>query len=170
MSMLETLKILEKMKLMQPSSILELCHERLESTTKVKAWGEHGLFYNPHGVLKRGVYVMTIKEKDGANDKSSHLDREHVYRINTGIHKETFCKLFGSIPKRPVAGNIISLPYDFTQLDTILPHPVYGWMSWVCVLSPTKETFDTFFSYIHESYQLAQKKFEKRTRNIHEAK
>jgi hypothetical protein len=31
---------------------------------------------------------------------------------------------------------------DFTALDQIMPHPVYGQMFWVCVLNPSPETFE----------------------------
>ena len=56
----------------------------------VDSWGEKGIFYNPNHVLKRGVYILTIKEKDGDNDNGSNLDRENVYRVNLGIRKKTF--------------------------------------------------------------------------------
>nr|WP_317368203.1 DUF6194 family protein [uncultured Tyzzerella sp.] len=38
--------------------------------------------------MKRGVYVLTIKEKDGNNDKSSMLNRDNIYSINVGIRKK----------------------------------------------------------------------------------
>ena len=50
----------------------------------VESWGEKGIFYNPDHVLKRGVYILTVKEKDGDNDKGSDLRRENVYRVNMG--------------------------------------------------------------------------------------
>ncbi len=46
----------------------------------MESWGEKGIFYNPGRVLKRGVYILTVKEKDGDNDKGSKLDRPGVYR------------------------------------------------------------------------------------------
>ena len=49
---------------------------------EVNAWGETSLFYNPNGLLKRGTYCFTFKEKDGDNDCSSALNRAEVeYRI-----------------------------------------------------------------------------------------
>ncbi len=42
------------------------------------------------GKLKRGIYVLTVKEKDGENDKASMLNRHGVYRISIGLKKETF--------------------------------------------------------------------------------
>ena len=99
-------------------------------------WGERGLFYNPQGQFSKGAYVLTFKEKDGANDSASQLNTSGKYRLNLKISKQTFIKLFKSIPKRPsVAGEIIEGKYDFTALDTLMPHPVYGWMTWACVIT-----------------------------------
>ena len=105
---------------------------------------------------------MTIKQKDGDNDKASWLNREGVYRINTGISKENFKEIFGSIPARPRAGGVVDMPFDFTAENKIIPHPVYGWMGWICVLNPTEETFGRFMEYIKESYELAKKKYAKK--------
>ena len=63
-----------------------------------KNWGERGLFYNPEGKLPKGIYLLTFKEKDGPNDKSSKVNRPDVYRLNLGVSKETFRSLFGDIP------------------------------------------------------------------------
>ena len=88
---------------MTPDEILDDCLKTLEGTILVSSWGERGTFYNPGGVLKRGVYVLTVKEKDDENDKSSHLDRECVYRVNLGLRRETFRQVL--LPRgRPRAG------------------------------------------------------------------
>ena len=60
---------------MKPDEILKYCLENLEGSVLVESWGEKGIFYNPGHVLKRGVYILTVKEKDGDNDKGSKLDR-----------------------------------------------------------------------------------------------
>ncbi len=56
---------------MKPDDILEYCLDRLPDTVSVNSWGESGIFYNPNNILKRGIYVLTVKEKDGDNDNSS---------------------------------------------------------------------------------------------------
>jgi hypothetical protein len=40
--------------------------------------------------LKSGVYVLTIKEKGGKNDKASNINRENAFRVNLGLRKQTF--------------------------------------------------------------------------------
>ena len=54
---------------------------------------------------------MTVKLKYGDNDRASDLAREGIYRINTGIRKDTFRKLFGDLPGRPKAGGIVDMNY-----------------------------------------------------------
>ena len=84
---------------MTPDKILNYCLNTLEGTVLVSSWGERGIFYNPGGKLKRGVYVLTVKEKDGENDKSSRLSREGVYRVSLGLRPETFLRLFDPSPR-----------------------------------------------------------------------
>lgn len=147
---------------MQPEEILAWCLENLPGTVLVESWGERGIFYNPHGTLKRGVYVATVKEKDGANDKSSRLNRPGVYRLNFGVRRGTFRARFGELPKRPEKGGVVAMPFDFAAPDTLLPHPVYGWMGWLCVLSPSRETFETCRPLLREAWAYAKEKYEKR--------
>ena len=102
----------------------------------VLAWGEVSYFVNPEGRLKRGAYFATIKTADGENDRASNLHRDGVWRLNFGLPKGDFAALFGAPPKRPAKGQAISGPWDFQAMNTLTPHPVYGWMGWVAVLCP----------------------------------
>lgn len=147
---------------MEPKQILDWCLEHLEGTVLLNSWGEAGIFYNPGHVLKRGVYVLTVKEKDGDNDRASQLNRKGVYRVNMGLRKPAFVELFGFAPKRPPKGGVVEMDVDFTRLDTLLPHPVYAWMGWTCALNPTERTFEQLKPLIFESYEFAKEKFEKR--------
>jgi hypothetical protein len=52
------------------------------------SWGETSFFYNPGQLFPYGVYFCTIKEKDGANDQSSNLARDGIYRFSIGLPKE----------------------------------------------------------------------------------
>ena len=139
-------------------------------------WGETSLFYNPSGLLKRGAYCITFKEKDGDNDSSSALNREEVdYRMNFKISKPTFLSQFDepALPERPAKGKIIALKsgrvYDPTVLDTLIPHPVYGWMSWVSIINPSKESIARIMEagLLDESYEHAKAGYNKSTANNH---
>ena len=147
---------------MNPDEIISYCLSTYQDVVLVNSWGERGIFYNPNRVLKRGVYVFTLKEKDGENDTSSILNRDNVYRINVGLRKATFVNRFGYLPQRPTAGGIVDMDFDFSSLDIIMPHPVYAWMGWVCVLNPSYKTFEEFKILIQESYEFAKEKFNKR--------
>ncbi len=147
---------------MNPKEIIQYSITNLPDTVLVESWGEIGIFYNPQQKLKRGIYVATIKQKDGDNDKASNLNREGVFRLNIGLSKKTFKELFGDIPKRPQAGGVVDMNFDFTVLDEIIPHPVYAWMGWVSVLNPSEETFKKCKPLVLEAYKLAHEKFKKK--------
>jgi len=147
---------------MQQQEVFDWCLQNLDGTVFTKNWGEYGIFYNPDNTLKKGVYVLTIKEKDGENDNASNCSRDGVFGVNVGIRKTTFIEMFSHIPKRPAASCRVDMDYDFTELDKIMPHPVYAWMGWIRVLNPSKETFEKLKPLIQESYTYAQEKFKKR--------
>ena len=54
------------------------------------------------------------------------------------------------------------MPYDFAQLNKIIPHPVYAWMGWISVLNPTKETFEYLKPLLEEAYLFSKEKSLKR--------
>lgn len=147
---------------MTADKIITYCLDRLEGIAIINSWGERGVFYNPENRLKRGVYILTLKEKDGENDSASQLNRKGIYRVNIGVRKSTFEKMFGTVPARPPKGGTADMGYDYTVTDRILPHPVYGWMSWICCLNPSEETFERLKPLIAEAYEYAKEKFLKR--------
>ena len=148
---------------MQIQGIIEKIVKDFEGVIPKSSWGETSLFYNPGRQLPNGVYFCTLKEKNGENDKASELDRAGVFRLSIGISKQTFEKRFGSRPKRPPKGGIIDTAHDFTLLNELMPHPIYGWMSWVQVLNPRASTFNALLPLISEAYENAVIKFNKKT-------
>lgn len=148
---------------MKAKRVIEQIERSFEGVMPKLSWGETSLFYNPGKLLPNGVYFCTVKDKDGENDKASKLDREGVFRLSIGISKETYLDHFGRIPKRPAKGGIIDTDHDFTALNELMPHPIYGWMSWVQVLNPSESTFKDIFPLIAEAYSNAVVKFDKKT-------
>jgi hypothetical protein len=130
-------------------------------------WGEKAIFYNPEDIFAKGAYMLTFKENDGKNDSASFLNREGIYRLNLKISHKSFIDLFKYIPNRPKAGEVVDTKHDFTKINELMPHPVYGWMTWVCVLNPTNETVEMLFKegLIEDAYQAAIKNIEKRTKS-----
>lgn len=86
----------------------------------------------------------TLITKDEPHDASSELSREGVYRFHVGVSKETFLELFGEAWQ--------AQRYDYTALDTLMPHPDYGKLGWLCVLNPTAERLEALAPLIQQSY------------------
>jgi hypothetical protein len=88
------------------------------------------------------------------SDRASDLSRPSVFRLNVGVGKETFRSRFGPGPAHPGEGEAPAR-FDLTAPDRILPHPVYGKMSWICVLNPGAATFETVRALLGEAYDMA---------------
>ncbi|QPH54806.1 DUF6194 family protein [Pontivivens ytuae] len=127
------------------------------------AWGEVTFYYNPGGRLRRGTYVCTIKERDGPNDRASRLDRPGVYRLNFGLPRPDYLERFGPPPPRPAKGRVIEGEHDFTALDRLMPHPVYGWMGWVAILNPSRPSVEALTPLLALSHAKAAAAFARRT-------
>jgi hypothetical protein len=110
------------------------------------------------------VYFCTFKERDGENDRASALTREGVFRVSIGISLETYVQRFGPRPARPAKGGVVNTGHDFAALDVLTPHPVYAWMGWVQILSPTASSYAEVRPLIEEAHRLAVAKFDGRQR------
>jgi hypothetical protein len=111
------------------------------------SWGDTFFIYDPQRNLEgtRRFPFATIVTKDyGDFDNASNLNREGVYRFNIGVSKETFDRLYPT-----------EAAHDFTALDQLMPHPVYGSNHWVCVLNPSESTFGMLLPLLHEAYEIA---------------
>lgn len=128
----------------------------------VDAWGDTFFFYNPDRQRADEIYFATLKNNDDEYDNASNLNRPDIFRLNIGISKATYRTLFGAPPARADADETVETRYDFTVLDQLLPHPVYGRMFWVCVLNPSAATFQSLQPLLAEAYDLAVKKYAKR--------
>ena len=147
---------------MNPAEIASTITSRLSDVVPKSSWGETSLFYNPGRKLPHGVYFCTIKEHDGENDKASQLDRLGVFRVAIGLAGPTYARLFGPKPKRPNKGEVVRFDCDFAELGRLMPHPIYAWMGWAQVLSPSKDLFEEIFPLIEEAHQIAVSKFKKK--------
>ena len=98
-----------------------------------------------HGADNKFPFA-TIVTKDNEVDGASSLDRPGIFRLNMGVGKETFRTLFGEQEQTDI---------DYTALDRLMPHPVYGKMYWVSVINPGDKTFETVKPLIAEARSLA---------------
>jgi Family of unknown function (DUF6194) len=110
--------------------------------------------------------MATIKTHDGPNDKASRLNRDGVFRLNIGVSKESYQKLFGDKPKRPPKGGIVETGNDFTELNIITPHPIYAWIHWIAILNPTQDSINILKPILDETYTIVQKKYQIKIKQI----
>jgi hypothetical protein len=152
---------------MNESEISQYITETFEGVDVMVASGDSFFFYNPDRSVPPDHRFMfaTIVTSD-INDQFSDLNRPSVFRVNIGISKQTFRSFF-SEPSLPSDQNSTvknrdtsNSDYDFTALNQVMPHPVYGRMYWTCILSPGDETFKTTVQpLIAEAYGIAVSKY-----------
>ena len=124
--------------------------------------GNSFFYYGPDGKIPERTFPFaTLVTKDDY-DTVSNLNRPDVCRLNIGLKKETYVALLGEPPKAPGDSGVIDTGHDFTALDELMPHPIYGHLCWVCVLNPGATTFPTVQTLLAEAYGEAVRKQEKR--------
>ena len=122
--------------------------EHVESTVDL---GYTFFFYRDDHILP----FATIASTGNEYERISNLDRPGVFRLNIGVSRETFQALFGK-------SKVDLSAYDFTALDTIMPHPDYSAQSFLFVLSPSETTFEKIRPMLAEAYDLAMKRYDRR--------
>jgi hypothetical protein len=141
---------------MTETDIIQYISE-LEGVDIVSSAGDTYFFYNPPGAEADHRFPFATLVTGDRHDQFSNLDRDGIYRLNIGVSKQTFRTLFPENSAAPVEGDP-SGGHDFTALDTIMPHPVYGSMYWLCVLNPSAMTFEKIKEFLAEAYETAVKK------------
>lgn len=144
---------------MDENTISRYILDTFDDVRTATAWGDMFFYYNPDPERPDVIYFATLKSADDDYDNASNLNRPGVFRLNIGIGKETFFALFESRPARPGPEGQFDEGYDFTALDTLMPHPVYGRQYWVCVVNPGAETFAAARPLLAEAYGLAVAKY-----------
>jgi hypothetical protein len=143
---------------MNETSIREYILWTFAGVDVVDAMGASFFFFDPDHKFPFATLVTNDE-----HDQASNLSRPSVFRLNIGVSKQTFQSLFGSRPAPSAEGGTEGC-YDFTALDRIMPHPVYGKMYWTCVLNPSEATFKTVQGLLAEAYDMAVRKSAKTNR------
>jgi hypothetical protein len=110
---------------------------------------------------RRQPFATIVTKDYGEFDNASQLDRPEVFRLNIGVSRETFRSLFGYLPGKQSAESAESAEYDYAALDRVIPHPVYAPQSFVCVLNPSPETFETVKPLLAEAWSIAEARHNK---------
>ncbi len=126
-------------------------------------WGEDSIFYNPDRMAALGIIFASIKNHDGANDRSAMLSRPGIYRFAFQLAADEYARRFGKRPARPPKGGVVELAeYNPSRVNELMPHPVYAWMFWVQILAPTKEQFDSLRPLLANSLEAVRAKWKTR--------
>ncbi len=133
---------------MDKSVVVEYITKTLPDVETTYAYGYDMFFYKSD----RKLSFATLIDSDYDYDRVSNLDRPGIFRLNMGVSKQTFESLFG---KDEVNVN----DYDFTALDVIMPHPEYAQYHFVCVLSPSEETFGRIRPLLAEAHGIAARRY-----------
>jgi hypothetical protein len=142
------------------AAIVRYISAELGGVDIVEASGNRFFFYDPGQDLPvdRRFPFATLVVSD-EYDQASDLNRPGVFRLNVGVSRETCRALFGPATQDDAPeGDDVDARYDFTALDTIVPHPVYGTMHWVCVLNPSPETFERVKPLLAEAHARAARR------------
>ncbi|MEN0040625.1 MAG: DUF6194 family protein [Pseudomonadota bacterium] len=140
---------------MTPEQIAEWLNEHFANVVVKTKDGETSYIVSADGNPASGTTFATLMENNGEGDRASGLARPGVFRLDFGAGAEAFEALFGDSPARPANGETIEGPWNFATLDTIMPHPVHGWMGWMCVLNPSRTTFHKCKPLIESAYDRA---------------
>ena len=150
-------EVIEYVKRELEGTVVVLASE--ESGAPEVAWGDTFFFYDPDGITrpdKRLPYSTIVVSDYPGFDEASNLKRPGVYRVNTSVSRDTY--------ERQTSADDVS-EFDYTVLDEVIPHPVYGPQSWLSVLNPGPATECAVKDLLAEAHDRARNRYEKqRTR------
>ena len=133
---------------MNESAVVDYIMKTFPNIETTTTYGYNMFFYSSD----RKLSFATMISADYDYDHYSNLNRPGVYRLNIGVSKQTFQTLFGT-------DEVNIKDYDFTALDVIMPHPEYAQYHYICVLSPSEETFEEVRSLLAEAYEIAARRY-----------
>jgi hypothetical protein len=114
--------------------------------------------YDPAGDLppERQQPFATVVTGDHY-EKVSHLDEPGAWRLNLGLTKATYTRLFGPVPTERDADWVLDSGHDYTARDTLMPHPFYAAQHWVAIVNPKE--LEPLLPLIAEAHEFAARKY-----------
>ena len=123
---------------------------QLDNVVREESWG-YSMFYVGD---ERMVPFVSIAASDSDYDSVSNLNRAGVFRLNIGVGRANFSRLFPD-------GTPSEL--DYTTLNTLLPHPEYAAQNYVCILNPVGDMIEETKALIADAHNLVSARM-RRTR------
>jgi hypothetical protein len=152
---------LELADLADATTLAAAIERRLPGLVTTTDSGDWYLFYDPDGttVPESRFPFCTIMTGD-RYDAASDLDRDAAtYRINLGVGRGSYEALLGPAPRQPAGYEVLDTGADYTATDTVLPHPYYAPLHWVCVVNPRERTRHDVGRLLAEAHGLAARKY-----------
>ena len=140
---------------MDETSIVGHITQTFHGVEAVDASGDTWFFYNPDRIASEHKMPFATLVTGDRYDNASNLDRPSVFRLNIGVGKKAYISLFGPPPPANSDGSVVDTGHDYTAVDKIMPHPIYAPMCWICVLSPSNETFQSLLPLLEDAYGVA---------------
>lgn len=148
---------------MDENSIIQYITQTFDKIQIATSNGNHFFYYGPEDKIPERTMPFATLVTNDDYDQISLLNRPGIFRLNIGVSKTTYHSLLGPQPFPPGASGIVDTGHDFTALDQLMPHPIYGHLFWTCVLNPSDKTFQTIKPLLAEAYNAAVSK----KRNMH---
>lgn len=121
------------------------------------AWGDMFFYFAPDGrVPERTQPYATIVTKDYPDDTASALDAPDRWRVNIHVDRATFRELTGEDARG------LARPRNFAAADVVNPHPVYGTLGWICVVTPAERTTGIVLRLLRAAHDAAGARGERR--------
>jgi predicted DNA-binding protein (MmcQ/YjbR family) len=60
------------------------------------------------------------------------------------------------------SGGVVATGHDFQEWNVFMPPPIYAWMGWAQILSPSQEQYEKIRPLIVQAYELARQKLSKK--------
>jgi hypothetical protein len=146
------------------ASLLSALERELSGLVTSQGSGDWFVFYDPDGVTvpEKRFPFLTLVTGD-RYDAASHLDRDlNTYRVNLGIGRQAYEALFGKAPREAAGDQVIDTGTDYSVTDTVMPHPFYAPLHWVCVVNPGPRTRDQLAALIETAYAEADRHYKQR--------
>lgn len=115
------------------------------------AWGDSFFYYDPDGLSDdRDFPFATIVTNDyDGFDTASKLARQGVFRLNISVGRVVFEETLGY---PPAAHSEQHDGIDYSELDRVLPNPVYATQGWVSILNPGERTAEQARALLRDAH------------------
>ena len=144
------------------AAMLRAVERELPGLVSTEGAGDWYVFYDPDGVTvpEQRFPFCTILTGD-RYDAASRLDRDaSTYRVNVGADRAAYEELFGPAPRVPAGMQVIDTGFDYTATGTLMPHPFYAPLHWICVVNPREHMTGVLATLLERAHDQARRRYE----------